>query len=84
MSSLPASNDCLSLKTQYAVFMNFFIHYMDVITSEKTIMLLAVYRLSNFKKNNSKKEVNTMFTWTWMHVRENKFAAAVFSYRLLN
>lgn len=56
MSSLPASNDCLSLKTQYAVFMNFLIHYMDVITSEKTIMLLAVYRLSNFKKTTAKKK----------------------------
>jgi len=38
------------------MFMNFFIHYMDVINSEKRVMFLAVSRLPNSKQQQQKKK----------------------------
>lgn len=66
------------------MFMNLFSFYVDVITSEKTVMYLAVSTLLNLKEKQQQKNTRTLCLHEPESMRENEVAPAMISHRLLN
>lgn len=60
------------------MLMNFFIHYMDVITSEKTVIVLAVSRLPNLKKQQLKRSGHHVYIKLTAYKRKQVCCCYVF------